>query len=296
MPLPEAGGSHRAALDHVVINVLTDMDQAAGLFADLGFTLTERGYHSLGSINHLAMFGTDYLELVGVELGADPVRREIADGSIGLDGLVFATDDASGLRDRLLRERIPARAPQAFSRPVRLGSVEERAEFVTVRIDPEYVRGGRIYFCEHKTPHLVWRPEWQAHPNSTLGVGRLTIVVPDPLQEARRYGVLLGSSVRTLDASESEIRLGAFDLVLCSLDRYRDRYGTFGCSTSREPQPESAPGVAFIGALQLRVASLSQARTCVRRASERRGVEFDDAASMLVVSARSAYDSVIEFV
>ncbi len=44
------------SLDHLVINTLFDMDRAAALMAELGFTVTPRGYHSLGSINHLMMF------------------------------------------------------------------------------------------------------------------------------------------------------------------------------------------------------------------------------------------------
>ena len=59
-----------ATLDHVVINARDDMDRAADVYRRLGFTLTERGYHSLGSMNHLAMFGTDYLELIAVPKGA----------------------------------------------------------------------------------------------------------------------------------------------------------------------------------------------------------------------------------
>ena len=55
-----------AQLDHAVINVHFGMDRAEPLFQTLGFTLTPRGYHSLGSINHLMMFGTDYLELIGL--------------------------------------------------------------------------------------------------------------------------------------------------------------------------------------------------------------------------------------
>ena len=53
-------------LDHTVINVKIDMDAASALFGELGFTLTPRGYHSHGSMNHLMMFGTDYLELIGI--------------------------------------------------------------------------------------------------------------------------------------------------------------------------------------------------------------------------------------
>ena len=62
-----------ATLDHVVINARDDMDRAADIYRRLGFTLTERGYHSLGSMNHLAMFGTDYLELIAVPKAQRPV-------------------------------------------------------------------------------------------------------------------------------------------------------------------------------------------------------------------------------
>ena len=51
-------------LDHVVINVRDRIDAGAETFRRLGFTLTPRGYHTLGSMNHLAMFGTEYLELI----------------------------------------------------------------------------------------------------------------------------------------------------------------------------------------------------------------------------------------
>jgi hypothetical protein len=53
-------------IDHVVINVRVDIDEAAKIFGQLGFTLTPKGYHTLGSVNHLAMFDTNYLELIGV--------------------------------------------------------------------------------------------------------------------------------------------------------------------------------------------------------------------------------------
>jgi hypothetical protein len=45
-----------------VINALFDMDGAAALTSRLGFTLTPRGFHSRGSINHLMVFEGHYLE------------------------------------------------------------------------------------------------------------------------------------------------------------------------------------------------------------------------------------------
>ena len=52
-------------LDHTVINVGFEMDAAKTVFANLGFTLTPRGHHSTGSINHLAIFLNNIL-LTGV--------------------------------------------------------------------------------------------------------------------------------------------------------------------------------------------------------------------------------------
>lgn len=61
-------------LDHVVINVLFEMDGAAALMSQLGFTLTARGFHSLGSINHLMAFDDHYLKLIGLPSGTDVLR------------------------------------------------------------------------------------------------------------------------------------------------------------------------------------------------------------------------------
>ena len=77
-------------LDHVVVNVHDRMDEAAALYARLGFTLTPRGTHSLGSINHLAIFGTDYLELIGTPEGGG-ARQDILGWPMGLNGLVWGT-------------------------------------------------------------------------------------------------------------------------------------------------------------------------------------------------------------
>ena len=81
-------------LDHTVINVGFEMDPAEEVFNKLGFTLTPRGYHSTGSFNHLMMFGTDYLELLGLPEGGEHSRADIANAPKGINGLVFKTDDA----------------------------------------------------------------------------------------------------------------------------------------------------------------------------------------------------------
>lgn len=182
-----------AALDHVVINTLKSMDAAADLFAALGFTLTPRGYHSLGSINHLMMTPGAYLELVGVpDTGRQ--RQEVLDSPFGLNGLVVRTFDADATRDRLAASGFAPAGPVAFSRPVEVDGVEQDARFRTVRFPPETFPAGRVYFCEHLTPELVWRQEWMAHPNGFLAIDAFSLSSPEPEEEARRLATAFDSA------------------------------------------------------------------------------------------------------
>ena len=63
-----------ATIDHVVITVGDRLDAALAQYTRLGFDMTERGHHTLGSSNHLAIFGRDYLELLGYEPGRTPLE------------------------------------------------------------------------------------------------------------------------------------------------------------------------------------------------------------------------------
>ena len=108
-----------ATLDHVVINARDDMDRAADIYTRLGFTLTERGYHSLGSMNHLAMFGTDYLELIAVPKGATSGRLDLLNFPFGLNGLVFGSEDSAVTYASLTKAGVPIEAPVEFTRPVK---------------------------------------------------------------------------------------------------------------------------------------------------------------------------------
>jgi hypothetical protein len=76
-------------LDHIAINVKDKMDEAYSLFSEIGFQLSPRGYHSLGSINHSMVFENNYLELIGHPKGEPIKRPELKNADIGINGLVF---------------------------------------------------------------------------------------------------------------------------------------------------------------------------------------------------------------
>ncbi|MGT2489324.1 VOC family protein [Methylobacterium oryzae CBMB20] len=148
---PDLAAPADRALDHVVINVLRRMDEAAELFAALGFRLTPRGHRSLGSVNHLMMTAGPYLELVGLpETG--PQRQDVLDSPFGLNGLVVASRDADATHARLAAAGLAAGPPVAFTRPVTVDGREAAARFRTVRVPADRFPAGRLYHCEHLDP------------------------------------------------------------------------------------------------------------------------------------------------
>lgn len=281
-------------VDHAVINVLTGMDAAVERFGALGFAPTARGHHSLGSINHLMMFEGDYLELVGIEAGATQVRQEVASAPIGLNGLVFATDDARALHARLAAAGVPVLDPVDFSRPVLIDGTERVAAFTTVRIDPGFLRGGRVYFCQHHTPELVWRPQWLQHPNGAGGLAEFVVVVDDPAAEARRYEALL-EGVRFAPAATPQdgmcAWLDGFRLSLLKPQRYAARYGAAGCSRARG---DTWAGGGCMGALAVRTRSLAVLRE--RLAQDLHTGRAIDLGERIVIPAGELWDCPLEFV
>jgi len=188
--IPSAVRQNPASLDHLVINTHYDVDAAQVLLEGLGFTITPRGYHTLGSVNHLIVLAGGYLELIGQPRDSDKVRQEILDSPVGIDGLVYAVEDVQACHDDWMAMGLKATPVQHFSRPVDVDGKAIDARFSTVRLLPGQFAAGRVYACRHLTPELVWRPEWMAHPNGVHGISRMLVVDKDPAQAAKGYGLM----------------------------------------------------------------------------------------------------------
>jgi catechol 2,3-dioxygenase-like lactoylglutathione lyase family enzyme len=145
LPLPQA-------IDHVVVAV-RDLDRAAADFERLGFTLTPRGFHSIGSQNHCIMLRSSYIELLAAPVAhpwLDYYRRFLDHGD-GLAAIAFSTHDA----DATYAQVRNAKPPMDLSRPVEGGI----ARFRLVQVEDTR------FYVQHLTPELVWRREWMSHAN-----------------------------------------------------------------------------------------------------------------------------------
>ena len=171
---------HIRGLDHAVI-LVRDLDRAHETYERMGFTLTPRGFHSLGSQNHCIMFGDDYLELMALPPETPEAFQYFADFLMkgeGAGALALATDDAAAAHAELAAAGIAAEPPLALSRPVaNLGE----ARFTLVQLPPAVTPGFRTFLCEHHTRDIVWRPEYRGHKLGASGIKAAVIVANDPV-------------------------------------------------------------------------------------------------------------------
>lgn len=273
-----------ATLDHVVINARDDMDRAEDIYRRLGFTLTERGYHSLGSMNHLAMFGTDYLELIAVPKNATSGRLDLLNYSFGLNGLVFGSEDSAITYKALADAGLPFEPPSEFTRPVKYTGGQGDARFRTIRMKSGVVPYGRIYYCHHFTRDLVWRDEWRHHANGTVAVERAVIVEPDPAPGAKLYADMFGpEAVRDIRGGKTVvIGNSRFDIVTEA--EMKAQLG--------DAAPDAEGRKAYMAALTLRTTSLAKAAQALQAGK----IAFTQKGGRIVVPAREAMNATLEFI
>jgi hypothetical protein len=262
-------------LDHLVINVLFDMDRAAALMSQLGVTLTPRGYHSLGSINHLMVFEKNYLELIGLPQGTDAPRMDILESPRGANGLVFKADDIDACLGVLRGSGLVMLKPQSFSRPVTIDGIEHLARFRTVRTAPDVFEAGRVYYCQHYTPELVWHRPWMAHANGCSGLSELVVVTTSPEIDPERYAKAAQGVTKNRGHELWSIDLDdGFCITLMSPARYRERYG--------ECCIEAGGRHSFFGAVVLKSPDLGPIRALAASIPELRSQAGADSLVLLI--------------
>lgn len=244
---------HLKGIDHVVV-LVHDLDKAQRAYARMGFTLTPRGFHSVGSQNHCLMFGNDYVELLAVPRPHPAIQYFsdfLAKGE-GLGAIALASEDAAGLHASFTADGIAPEAPLDFSRPVQgLGE----ARFRIVQLPPEASPGCRLFACQHFTPDLVWRPEYQRHANGASGIAAVAVVAEDAEAAAASYGRLLGARPQKIEEGLL-VQTGSAPIALAS--RWKLGHRLHGVGLPLRPRP-------LVAALFVRVADRARAAGILRR-------------------------------
>ena len=250
-------------IDHVVVNTHRRMDEAAEAYRRLGFTLTPRGYHSLGSVNHLAIFGTDYLELIGLPATGGG-RQDLLDWPLGLNGLVWGSEDADATHAAIAAAGVPVLPAQSFTRPVELATGPRDAAFRTVRLPNETTPAGRLYFCQHFNRELVWRDEWRQHANGAIGVAAMVFTAAEPARLGALFRRLFGAQAVRAIPHGVRLLVGLIDVDVMTPAGCASRFGA-----AAVPGDGRAEAMAV---LVLRTTSLAQVEAALDGiATERHG-------------------------
>jgi len=195
---------------------------------------------------------------------------------------VFKTDDAEVVHAHALAAGLPILPVQSFSRAVELDGARQDARFRTTRLDPGKIAMGRVYFCEHRTPELVWRREWQSHPNGARTIARVIVATGDPQQTASLFRALFGSEAVTECASGCVIAAGVAQVELTLPGAIAEEFGDAAAAPAGRAE--------YLAALELKVASLASTAEQLRQVP---GVRIE--ARRIMVPARAAFNTTIAF-
>ncbi len=242
-------------IDHAVLAV-RDLDVACETFRRMGFRVTPRGRHTLGSQNHCVVFGDDYLELLWLPpaMKTRPFIADFLDLGEGLAALALKSGDAAAAHAELLAAGLEPTEPMDFSRPVRVSGGARDARFRTLDIGARHLPCGRVFLCQHQTPELVWRAEWQQHDNGATAIAAIAVVTADVARTAAAYARIFDTRAREI-ADGLLVDSGAAPIAIVTGTSLARRLP--GVWISSRPAP-------LMAALFVRVADRGRAEECLR--------------------------------
>jgi catechol 2,3-dioxygenase-like lactoylglutathione lyase family enzyme len=270
------------AIDHLVIRV-ADLDAGERLFSKLGFALTPRGFHAgRGSANHTAPLSSgNYFELIYLPPGADSPFPDRPEGPVAL---ALAPGDSFTIHTELTALGYSVEPPRDLARPVQLPQGTRDARFINISFPQIEPRSVGLFACQHLTPDLVWRREWERHPNGAERVTGAIIIHPSPEDLRSTYATLYGEAAIRLDHDGLIATLGGDTISFLTPQAFEGRFPDI-------PMPGDLAAGWFAGAT-LRVRSLEAVEGILRQAAI---AAFRAPSGSLVVAPSAAANTLLEF-
>ena len=219
-------------IDHLVIRV-RDIDAAQSLFQKLGFFLTDRGFHSgHKSANHTASLADgNYIELV--HLNTETTGPGFARKPPSYEGpiaVALQTQDSRKVNEELRALGFDVSPPRDLARPVFLPNGKRDAQFLNTGF-PELDPAIYLFTCQHITPDLIWRSEWQHHPNGARFITSVTLVHANPADLRDFYVRLFGEQAVTLEEGNLIIRLPKNQVNVITPQTFQSRFPSISLPT-----------------------------------------------------------------
>jgi hypothetical protein len=277
MPIPVKG------IDHFVIRV-ADLDAGEALFRRLGFVLTPRGFHTgRGSANHTAPLARgNYFELI--HLGPNPSPSPFASRPEGAVAVALEPTDSRKVHAELKALGYDVPEPRDLSRAVHLPEGTREARFLNASLPPIPPQAVAFFTCQHLTRDLVWRPEWEGHPNGAQRVTDIIVVHPSPADLAETHRKIFGDGRVRVGAEGLTVTLGRDHIVILTPAAFTARYP--GISVPTDLAHGWFAGAAFETA-SLKAVSAALAEAGIKPAQSPSG--------SLIVAPGDAGETLLEF-
>jgi hypothetical protein len=276
-----------AGIDHVIVGV-RDLDHARERWTRLGFTLSPRGRHiGQGTGNYCIMFGSDYIELLGIvdqsdfvqSLDAFLARRE---GPMAMAFAPAATPEET--RAALLRHHLHPSKPRPLGRQIELPEGPVIPRFSLISLPPDETPGLDCFICAHLTPELMRQPNWLLHPNGATALQSVHVLVENTPSLLPAYDRLFGIQQVTTTDTVASIRAG----------RHRIDFSTLDDFAAMHPGIDLDPDFALPGIVSLELRVEQRGRTA--EYFEQRQIAIDELPDgSLVVPASEANGAILFF-
>lgn len=223
-------------VDHVA-HFVPDVEAAGTALAELGFVVTPFSAQShrrkpggplvpAGTGNRCVMLEAGYLEFL-TPTADTPIANELRkaiERHVGVHLIAFGTAAPAADHERLARAGFEPLPPVALQRSIDTVAGADIARFTVVRVPPGTMAEGRIQFCQHHTPHLLWQPRWTEHPNRARALAGVLLCVEDPRAVAERYSRFTGLPARA-GAASWRLDTGRGFLLFMERERWRREFG-----------------------------------------------------------------------
>jgi catechol 2,3-dioxygenase-like lactoylglutathione lyase family enzyme len=190
MPFPTS-----RRIDHLVLPA-RDLEAQAAFYRRLGFQVGARNVHPWGTENRLVQFDGTFLELITLGEGAAPpppaprrfsfghhVERWLKSEGDGLSMLAIDSPDAGADAAWWRQAGVADYAPFRFGRKGKRPDGEEmEVAFSLAYATPSAMPDLCFFACQHHNPENFWNPAHQRHDNGAVGVSRVVVAHPEPVQ------------------------------------------------------------------------------------------------------------------
>jgi len=230
--------------DHIV-HAVGDLDAAAELYRQLGFTVGARNKHPWGTHNHIVQLPGFFIELLTLaepdRMGGDgfstmfaAYNRDFVARGDGLSMLVLESNDAAADEAAFRAAGIAASSAMRFDREGKKpDGTPVQVAFTLVFAKDSQTPDISFFTCQQHYPENFWNPAFQKHGNGVHGIAGVVLVADEPAQH-RAFLIAYSGAAEARDEGDGfTIDLPRGGIAVMTPQAFRDRYGQRAADTAR---------------------------------------------------------------